>query len=242
MHIPWLPYLIFLDPTIGLHPDFSTEHCIAFKSDVYASYCNAVYSTDVPSDDEIEEIKHFFTPFNWVVASDDSETIHKLMKHGFQKVSTFPVMSKALDSPIICEQRSDLHIVQVSSQEEFSELIRILSDSFNYSFEHVDAFVLLIKSRVYPDRFKLYLAYYNTVPVAMLMAVQHSDITAIHCVGTLEAYRKKGISSALMNRVLLDAQQVGSRMAILSASSLAQSMYLKLGFQIDCYCDSYALA
>lgn len=243
MNISWLSYLVFLNPLVGLQYDFSTKHCFALKSEAYVPSCNTVFSTSIPTDDEIKNIKDFFqaAEFNWLAVSNDNGVKDVLIRHDFKKVAQFPVMSKPLDSSIDCEYLPELSVEVADSDNQCIVWMEVMSRAFGASLDHTRIFVSLIKSRLYPAHLKLYLAYYNNIPVATAMIIRHDDVIAISCVGTIELYRKKGISSALIKQALYDARNNDCRTAILFSSHMGESMYTKLGFEVEYMCDSYAL-
>lgn len=77
-----------------------------------------------------------------------------------------------------------------------------------------------------------YIAYDHEQPVGVCLAIENNAIIGIYAVTTLPAYRKKGISTSLMNHVLQEAIRHGIKHITLQVStkSYAHNFYKKLGF------------
>lgn len=55
----------------------------------------------------------------------------------------------------------------------------------------------------------------------------------IYNVATSEAYRRRGIGSAVMAHAVLEGQAAGGRLAVLQSSEMEQGVYRSLGFRDD---------
>jgi GNAT superfamily N-acetyltransferase len=69
-------------------------------------------------------------------------------------------------------------------------------------------------------------------PVGTALLLVHEGIGGIYAVATLEAFRKKGIGTALLKRAILDARERGCHTITLQVAqgSYAETFYQKLGF------------
>ena len=76
---------------------------------------------------------------------------------------------------------------------------------------------------------RFYVGYYKNEPCAASMLILRKDITDIHWVGTLPAYRKKGIGHAISHWPLHDIKNKVTN-AILFASEMGKPLYESMGF------------
>lgn len=67
--------------------------------------------------------------------------------------------------------------------------------------------------------------------VAGMLLICKDGNAGVHEVGTLEAYRGRGIASALMNRAMAIAKEKGCTCATLQASPMGAPLYESLGFE-----------
>lgn len=83
-----------------------------------------------------------------------------------------------------------------------------------------------------------YIAYENEKPVGVTLCIYYKNIAGIYAVATLPKYRKKGISTILIQRAVDDA--IKNNIATITlqtfTESYAHSFYKKLGFEdvFDC--------
>lgn len=80
-----------------------------------------------------------------------------------------------------------------------------------------------------PVRF--YLGYWDDKPVATSMGFMHDQIMGVYNITTLEAYRGRGIATAVTKAVLDEGRRCGCRGAILQARPAARGVYSSLGFE-----------
>lgn len=83
-----------------------------------------------------------------------------------------------------------------------------------------------------------YVAYDNEKPVGVTLCIYYKNIAGIYAVATLPEYRKKGVSTTLIQRVVDDANNNNIAAITLQTytESYAHSFYKKLGFEdvFDC--------
>jgi len=77
----------------------------------------------------------------------------------------------------------------------------------------------------------LYVGYLAERPVAAAELCLSAPIAGVYGVCTLAAVRGRGVASALVAQVLLDARTAGAAVATLQASAQGQSVYQRLGFR-----------
>lgn len=78
-----------------------------------------------------------------------------------------------------------------------------------------------------------YVAYEDGKPVGVTLSIYHKNIAGIYAVATLPEYRKKGISTTLIQRAVNDAisNNITTITLQTSTESYAHSLYRKLGFE-----------
>lgn len=75
----------------------------------------------------------------------------------------------------------------------------------------------------------------------LLMSLQPGN-AGIHEVCTDEAYRGRGICTALMNRAMADAKELGYPLMTLQASVFGEPVYAAMGMRTVCHMTTYGLA
>ncbi|MDT3439772.1 MULTISPECIES: N-acetyltransferase [unclassified Pseudofrankia] len=66
--------------------------------------------------------------------------------------------------------------------------------------------------------------------IASAWTFRHGDDCGIYAVGTVPAWRRRGLATALLRHVLATAERNGARTATLQSTQMAQSLYESLGF------------
>ena len=237
----YLSFLLFLDPSFPA--DYTTEHCSVFKTYLYDNdynriFYNKIFCSQVPTQEEIIDIQAFFgdIPYSWFVHTQDLEMQTFLLKHGLVKIPqslpATPLM--VLDLQKFYDEDdaySDFIIQEINLYNK--EEVRIWARcKFPTTCNIEDACQFL---QTLFDRFqgsvKLYVGYYKSQPAITTMTIKHDDIVAIHSVFTGTEYRKRGLASMMLRKILYDAQHNDCKQAILLSSASGKSVYEKLGFQ-----------
>jgi GNAT superfamily N-acetyltransferase len=81
------------------------------------------------------------------------------------------------------------------------------------------------------EPFRLLAARSDGANVAAAMAFDHDGDCGIYNVGTLEAYRRHGLATALTARMLRDAAARGCTTASVQATPMAEGVYASVGFR-----------
>lgn len=234
--------LLFINPTIGCKPSFSTQNCTTFHSTSAIRSCNRVISTALPADTEIEHIKQFFgnIPFTWAVEQHDTHLAHILEQHNLSCKSSFPAMilnlghQYTLDNamPNIVVRAIDMH-----DNDELTPCITIIARAFHGIsscpsdiFELIKVINFFVRT-ITPGNLTFYLGYYQDIPVATGMVLHHNETASLHWIGTLPEYRNKGLGYAITHTILCNAQNKGCTQAILLASPLGKPLYERMGFK-----------
>jgi ribosomal protein S18 acetylase RimI-like enzyme len=88
------------------------------------------------------------------------------------------------------------------------------------------------KNLAHPDQ-SFYIGRLDGKPAGVTLLLITGEIAGIYAVATLPEYRKKGVSTALLNRAVGDARARGCTVISLQVSqgSYAQKLYRSLGFE-----------
>ena len=87
-----------------------------------------------------------------------------------------------------------------------------------------------------------YLGLQNRQPVACAQLFLGVGVAGIYLVRTVPDARRQGIGAALTLRVLLDARDIGCRVAVLASSPMGEALYRRLGFVEHCRLGIYELS
>lgn len=91
----------------------------------------------------------------------------------------------------------------------------------------------------YAPPFSHYLAYLDDAPVATATLLCADGVAGIYNVATLPEARGRGIGSAITAAALRVGRELGCHTAILSASTMGEPVYRRLGFAECCRLESY---
>src|SRR5262249_23783754 len=80
-------------------------------------------------------------------------------------------------------------------------------------------------------RTRNYVAWLKGEPVGSIEIYVGSEIAGVHGLSVLDAYRRRGIASALLDHACEDVRAVGSRRIGLLATSEGQQVYARRGFR-----------
>lgn len=236
-----LPYLLFMNPKIGLSPSFSTQSCTVFYSTSAIRSCNRVINSALPTNEEVEQIKSFFgvVPFTWAAENNDESLMQILKAHNLSCQSSLPAMALNLGS--LNKQVYDANImvkaIDVHNLNDLTQCISIIAHAFNgiaacpSSTLELSKVINLFVRTITSGNMTFYLGYYQGNAVATGMALRHNEIATLHWIGTLPEYRNHGLGHAITHKALLDMQHAGCTHALLLASALGKPLYERMGFK-----------
>ena len=230
-----LRYLIFMSPEIGLLHSFTTQHCTVFDSQNDVRSCNRVSHTAVPTSAEIEAIKSFFggRNFTWPVEDTDTESLQQLEAHDMRYKGSFAAMIMSLGSveAQCCGADIFVRAIDLHNQDDVTHCISIIAQAFNDDAVEFSKVINHFIEHVTPGNMMLYLGYYQGQIAAVGMALDHHDTATLHWIGTLPAYRHKGLGTAVTYKALVDMQDAGCTQALLLASTVGKPLYERMGFK-----------
>ncbi len=239
-----LQYLNYISPEIGLVPCLTTEHCIVGKN----RRGFRVVNEGVPTHDEIVKIKSLSAfenrPLFWVIKLKDLISQKVLEENGFEKYTfSGSVMVAFLDeAKVIYPSDITVEKINVYDNNALSKWIDIVGDTFNFNQNDSLKSIQLFNDTIKNGLFKLYLGFYKGEAVSAGMAIMHPiKVVSLHCIGTYSAFRKKGLASAITQKIMVDAQAEGCTSALLLANSKLESLYQNFGFKTYAQCAVYTL-
>jgi GNAT superfamily N-acetyltransferase len=195
-------------------------------------------AADAEIDKEIQTVKRFFSernvPWIWWLGPNmkPPDMLYRLSAHGLTGHSPLPAMAaslptkkKAINSDIIvwpAKNRSDL---EAASQIRRSIFELPPDTTFSY-FE--DMSVDWLRN----DPARLYLARHKEGPPASIGAlILGNGYPGVYVMTTLPEWERKGLGSAILDRILSDAEIDGHSMIFLTASTKGYTLYRKFGFE-----------
>ncbi len=226
--------LLFMNPDIGLQVHHFTNACQAFNSKSTLQFFNRVFHTSIPSSKEIALVKDYFgiTPFTWVASSNDAASQKVLESQGFINRGSFSAMSLDVDTISSETYNADIELKKIELKgPEIEAWTTIVSQSFTMQKKELLKVMQSFEHDLKPGTLTLYLGYYQEKPAATGTLLRHNDMVSLHWITTAEEFRKKGLGFALSHTLLLDAQRMGCKQAILLSSTSGKPLYERLGFK-----------
>lgn len=213
---------------------------------------NAVIRTTIPDevdpDPVIDRVAGRFrarnVPFMWVVRPGDrpADLGHRLAAAGLDLVEQATGMDLGLDrwTPDPIPPGVDIvHGTSEAALRDYEELIRTY---WSVADEHRETISRLNRywsgARTPGIR---YVAYVDGKAVGKLFA-RHEEQPwlSIFGVAVVPEARGRGVATALMSTAMSEAKALGFEHVVLHSSAMAQSMYLRMGFEALCVLDVYA--
>ncbi|MFN8495538.1 MAG: GNAT family N-acetyltransferase [Caldilineaceae bacterium] len=169
-------------------------------------------------------------PFSWWVGPADQPTDlgDYLMTAGLLRAETELAMAADLAAlPSTTTMPPGLEIRRVRTEQEIAHFAQIIGDPYALRFYELTASALLTPDA--PQWF--YLGYWHGQPVATAELTLGGGVVGLYSVITLEAYRRRGIGSALTLQPLLNAREHGFYTGVLQAAAAGVGVYTRLGFK-----------
>jgi GNAT superfamily N-acetyltransferase len=195
-------------------------------------------TVDEEIDKEIQTVKRFFSkrdaPWIWWLGPNTrpKDMLHRLAVHGLTGYSPLPTMAAALPAkkravnPDVsvwqAENRTDL---EIASQIRRSIFELPSNTTFSY-FED------MANDWLRNDSARLFLASHKTgSPASIGALILGEGYPGVYLMTTLPESERKGLGSAILARILREAEQAGHSMIFLTASTKGYSLYQKFGFE-----------
>jgi GNAT superfamily N-acetyltransferase len=124
-----------------------------------------------------------------------------------------------------------LEIIRVADGETLRQWIHVASIGFEVPQEFESVWCDFFEVAVFDPPFQTYLAVLNGKPVGTSQLFASAGVAGIYNVTCVPEARGQGIGAAITQAPLLDAREMGYRVAILQASELGRRVYRRLGFE-----------
>lgn len=206
-------------------------------------FMNLVVCNELPSEgsDELIEsaLAHFrsmnIRKLSWLAhESVPSTEIYKaLLAHSLRFRETFATeMAINLSSlPKDQSMHPALRIVPVVDGYALRQWIHVASIGFRISEKYEKVWYDFFVDAIFNPQFRTYLALLNGKPVGTSQLFLSEGVAGIYNVTCIPEARSQGIGSAVTLAPLLEAREMGYRIAVLQASKRGYNVYRRLGFQ-----------
>jgi len=217
----------------------SRFHC-APMSPIFKGVWNARLATD-EADAAIEEAITWYkarnAPFFFWWTGDDTQPAdlgERLQAQGFGVFEKdAPAMVADIDALNWNNPRpSELRLGPVANEEQLMQWRRVFIESFDIPEFAGQAWVDAMRTVGFGKApWQMLLGTLEGEPACCGFLFCGAGVAGLIGLGTLPAFRGKGIGSAMQLERLRIARELGYRYAVLFASEMGHSAYLKLGFQ-----------
>lgn len=193
--------------------------------------------TDSTIEDTIEWFRVRNAPFFFWWTGQDSEPAdlgERLIRHGFSVFEKdAPAMAADIDQLNWNNPRPDnLQLKPVVNDDQLLQWKHTFIDAFSIPEFAGQAWVDATRAvGIGQTPWHLLLGTLDEQPVCCGLLYCGAGVAGLIGLGTLPAYRRKGIGSSMQLERLRIARELGYQYAVLFASEMGYSPYLKLGFQ-----------
>jgi GNAT superfamily N-acetyltransferase len=189
-------------------------------------------------DEEIETIKVFFlernVPWIWWLGPNTQppDMLRRLSAHGLTGHSPLPAMVAALPAKRTALE-PDVIVWQARDRSDLESASKVRRAAFDlppdFSFSYFED---MAEGWLRNDPSRLYLARTKEGPPASIGAlILGEEYPGVYLMTTLPEWRRRGLGSAILDRIMTDAASVGHQMMVLTASNQGYPLYRKFGFE-----------
>jgi GNAT superfamily N-acetyltransferase len=150
-------------------------------------------------------------------------------RHGYAAYDTMPAMwleGVPADDP---QGSSDLLVSRIMTPGPLAVFRSILSEVFRLSLSEVN--LVLSERALSVGHTRHYLGSVHGAAVATATLVLSDGVAGVWNVGTMPAYRHRGIAAAMMRHILAEARALGYTSSMLLASDEGTPLYRRLGYR-----------
>lgn len=204
--------------------------------------CNLVFGAQLQEDNVHEVVDttiSYFNredmPFAWWVGPEDTPSNLSQVLHEADLVTSEVNLGMYLSIEQYGYEQIELRIERVLERNHIEDYISVLIEA-----HEDDALVYEWYDRLHGFDFSLqdyeqcYVGYLDETPVSCGTITLHSDVAGIYNVVTKQAYRKRGFATAMLQELLMRANEAGYTTATLIAQKNAVSLYERMGFERVC--------
>ncbi|MEZ4671028.1 MAG: N-acetyltransferase [Anaerolineae bacterium] len=184
--------------------------------------------------DEIAYFESIGHDFEWKTFSHDAlpDLVDRLRARGFETEEPETIMILDMNSMVEKLRQPITHdIRRITDSVDIDPLIDVASMVFGEDLQRMGQRLKWELSN-YPDYISLYVAYVDGIPVASARAYfpTGSPFASLWGGGTLEAYRGRGVYTALVAARVQEALSRDRRFLTIDASPMSRPIVEKLGF------------
>ncbi len=227
-------------PGCSLHEE---RDLIWFETPMPIIPFNGVIKFQIQSeaDQVISEIMERFrdrkAQFMWVYhpSSEPDDLQERLVKYGLKDVEPIPGMARTLDDLEEVPRIPDgIDIRKVESDTDMSAFYQFAAWRWNVPEKHQAAYESIVKCFRFgePDaKAHMWQAWQEGTPVAKAGMYITANSAGIYAVATRPEARRLGLARALTLTALHEARSLGSEVAVLHSTPMAEGLYRSIGFE-----------
>ena len=151
-----------------------------------------------------------------------------LNKCHYQSLPPQPVMVM-IGQPEEVDRNVDTVITKIDTVPSLTAFCTLLNSVFEFPLK--DLIKMYSVSHLKDDRIRLYLAFLDDLPVSAGALLCTNGAATITNVVTIDDYRRQGVATTLVYRMLADARELDSELVMVSSTAQAYSLFNRLGFE-----------
>jgi len=241
-------YNFFIDISRNSGKEINAKNSIEWIKTYPSCWPNYIFDSKLKLnkiDDEIrllkEKINTGIVPNSWFMGPGSTTTIlpEILKQNGFIKTSSWPGMVLEMKNTSFDFSYPDnFSIKEINNLGDLKKWSDVINGGmFGNGFEGVNLF----KNSLEKEDIKLFLGFFNDLPVATSLLYLNSDIASLFLVATLPDFRQRGFGTQITLAPIKKALGYGYEFAGLFATSSGERIYKKIGFRKICDFDIYYL-
>jgi ribosomal protein S18 acetylase RimI-like enzyme len=228
--VPAITYVSLNNPT-----EFHTESIHAFKSGAQYYYCNQALLTGNCNADELHAMHAYFgtLPYTvWTNVHPNDQTQTFLAKE-FKLPEPSLLMATKLNTISPAATKSEIEIRELTDKDTITHIwLPLVAEVYGTTTEEFTKFIAYLQQTSIANKLHYFIALFNGIPAATSMLIVHDNVIAVDWVGTLPAYRHKGLGFAVTSNALHLLKNEDTKPVALLATTAGQSLYKKIGLGV----------
>jgi ribosomal protein S18 acetylase RimI-like enzyme len=223
--VPAITYVSLNNPN-----EFHTESIHAFKSGALCGYCNQALITGPCSTDELQAMHAYFGNLPYTVW-----TTVQLNEHtqDFRTQELNLLMAAKLGTIAPATVKNEITVKELTDTSDIARIwIPLVAPLFGATAAEFATFIAYLQQTSIANKMRYFIALLNGIPAATSMLIVHDDCIAVDWVGTLPAYRRKGLGYAVTCNALHLLKNEGNKPVVLLASAAGEALYKKIGLSV----------
>ena len=231
----------------------TSEGCVVVTTGVPDPNFNGILRThlapelvEAAIDREVAHFAQCGVPFYWWTGptTAPADLGERLRARGFVRDFAGPGMAADLRGlPPSITTPDGVTIERVADAEALAQWVSMALHGFGLPPE-LEASLLALETGLGwspEDAYQRFLGTFDGHPVACSSVYMGAGVAGLYTIGTIAEARRKGIGTAITLAPLLHARERGYRVGVLSASSMGEPVYRRLGFGDYCRISAYVL-